>query len=146
MVNICFIGCGKLGQPASEFFKDKGFNVKRVDINDSVEEGVANCKYVFVAVPTPHDPDYDGRYECTNLVPKNFDYSIVQEVVEEANKYMNKDQCIVLISTVLPGTVSKHIAPLASNTNLLYNPYLIAMGTVKQDMETPEVIMIGGDD
>ena len=146
MVNICFIGCGKLGQPASEFFKDKGFNVKRVDINDSVEEGVANCKYVFVAVPTPHDPDYDGRYECTNLVPKNFDYSIVQEVVEEANKYMNKDQCIVLISTVLPGTVSKHIAPLASNTNLLYNPYLIAMGTVKQDMETPEMIMIGGDD
>jgi UDPglucose 6-dehydrogenase len=30
-----------------------------------------------------------------------------------------------------------------TNTNLVYNPYLIAMGTVKQDFLDPEMIMIG---
>lgn len=146
MVEICWIGCGKLGQPASEYFEEHGHNITRVDIGDSIKDGVENAELVFVAVPTPHDPQYDGRYVCSDLPPKNFDYSIVQEVVSEANKYMNNDQCIVLISTVLPGTVTKHIKPLVTNTQLVYNPYLIAMGTVKQDMAKPELIMMGGPD
>ena len=56
---------------------------------------------------------------------------------------MTKDQAIVLISTVLPGTIRKEFAPLVENTKLLYNPYLIAMGTVADDMLNPEMIMIG---
>ena len=56
---------------------------------------------------------------------------------------MNKDQTLVLISTVLPGTIRREFAPLMTNTKLLYNPYLIAMGTVADDMINPEMIMIG---
>jgi len=50
---------------------------------------------------------------------------------------------IVLISTVLPGTIRQHIAPLVKNGRFIYNPYLIAQGTVKQDMVEPEMIIIG---
>jgi len=56
---------------------------------------------------------------------------------------MTKQQAIVLISTVLPGTIRRELAPLVENTKLLYNPYLIAMGTVADDMLNPEMIMIG---
>ena len=49
----------------------------------------------------------------------------------------------MLISTVLPGTIRRDLAPLVTNVKLLYNPYLIAMGTVAEDMINPEMIMIG---
>jgi UDPglucose 6-dehydrogenase len=45
---------------------------------------------------------------------------------------------------VLPGTTRKYLAPLLdSQHQFLYNPYLIAMGSVKWDMVNPEMIMIG---
>jgi UDPglucose 6-dehydrogenase len=53
----------------------------------------------------------------------------------------------VLISTVLPGTTRKHFFPrLDAKHQFLYNPYLIAMGSVKWDMVNPEMIMIGTED
>lgn len=148
MNNIGFIGLGKLGKPVSEVIAKK-YNVITYDINGSgtvttIKNCVSNADIVFIAVPTPHDPEYDGRYECTNLEPKNFDYSTVKDVLNESNKYMNKSQLLVLISTVLPGTTRKHLLPVVNNTNLVYNPYLIAMGTVKYDFIYPEMIMIGG--
>jgi len=56
---------------------------------------------------------------------------------------MTMEQTLVLISTVLPGTIRREFEPLMTNTKLLYNPYLIAMGTVAEDMINPEMIMIG---
>tara|TARA_B100000131_G_scaffold321686_1_gene373248 strand:+ start:18206 stop:19267 length:1062 start_codon:yes stop_codon:yes gene_type:complete len=147
-MNIGIIGLGKLGKPTSEVLIEEGHNVKGYDINgdgvSSIKECVSNTDIVFVAVPTPHDPQYDGKHPCSHLEPKDFDYTIVKEVINEANKYMNKTQILVLISTVLPGTIRKHLLPVAKKTNLVYNPYLIAMGSVKWDIRNPEMIMIGG--
>ena len=56
---------------------------------------------------------------------------------------MTENQILVLISTVLPGTVRNQIVPLITNPKFVYNPYLIAMGTVAWDMVNPEMIMIG---
>ena len=53
---IGFIGIGKLGSPASDFFEEAGHVVKRADVGDSIEDCVKDCEFVFVAVPTPHDP------------------------------------------------------------------------------------------
>jgi UDPglucose 6-dehydrogenase len=145
MKNIAMIGCGKLGGPAAEFFEEHNYSVNKADIGDSIEEAVENADIVFIAVPTPHDPLYDGKYICSDLEPRDFKYDIVEDVIIQANEYMNKDQTLVLISTVLPGTCTKRLKPLATNTNFIYNPYLIAMGTVKKDMAAPEMIMIGGD-
>jgi UDPglucose 6-dehydrogenase len=48
---------------------------------------------------------------------------------------------------VLPGTTRKHFVPLLDKKHqFLYNPYLIAMGSVKWDMVNPEMIMIGTED
>lgn len=155
-MNIGFIGVGKLGMPCAEVIAIKGHNVtgydivetesKHIKIVESIEDCVRDKDIVFIAVPTPHSPEYDGREPSSHLSPKDFDYSIVIDCIIEANKHMNKNQLLVLISTVLPGTTRKMFAPLITKTRFAYNPYLIAMGSVAWDMVNPEMVMIGTED
>jgi|TARA_A100001388_G_scaffold276682_1_gene265066 UDPglucose 6-dehydrogenase len=155
-VKISFIGLGKLGLPCAEAVAQKGHTVSGYDVRqvrsdliqvkDTIAEAVAGQDIVFVAVPTPHDPAYDGRAPTAHLEPKDFSYKIVKDVLEEANRFMTKDQLLVLISTVLPGTTRREFVPLVTNTRFVYNPYLIAMGTVAWDMINPEMVMIGTED
>lgn len=155
-MRVGFIGVGKLGKPCAEAIAEKGHDVSGYDISrirspkilqfPTIQGTVKDRDIVFIAVPTPHDSAYDGRSPTAHLEPKDFDYTIVKQVVEQANLYMNKNQLLVLISTVLPGTVRREIAPLVSNTRFVYNPYLIAMGSVAWDMVNPEMVMIGTED
>lgn len=155
-MKVGFIGVGKLGMPCAEAMATKGHEVygfdvaKRtsdlVQVKASIEECVEDRDIVFVAVPTPHDPAYDGRAPTAHLEPKDFSYEIVKQVLTEANKHMNKDQLLVLISTVLPGTTRREFIKLVENTRFVYNPYLIAMGSVAWDMVNPEMVMIGTAD
>ena len=159
-MKVGIIGTGKLGGPVSEVFAESGHEVFAYDIaggkNIKVTEEGGSRKYyktiksvvqrsaiVFVAVPTPHSEEYDGSSPCMDLEPKDFDYSIVKEVLTEINKHASSHQHVVLISTVLPGTIREQLLPLIDNCTLLYNPYLIAMGTVKEDFKKPEMIMVG---
>jgi len=155
-MNIAFIGCGKLGMPCAEEIAEAGHSVTGydvasvtsdlVDIKDTIAEAVKFAKIVFVAVPTPHDPAYDGRAPTAHLEPKDFNYDIVKDVLRECDAVMNPAQLLVLISTVLPGTVRRELEPLVTNTRFVYNPYLIAMGSVGWDMINPEMVMIGTED
>jgi len=155
-MKIAFIGCGKLGLPCAEAIATKGHNVKGYDIaevkselvsiKDTIQEAVADTEIVFVAVPTPHEKEYDGRLPTAHLPPKDFNYDIVKEVLIKTNKHMNKNQLLCLISTVIPGTVRNILQPLITNTRFVYNPYLIAMGSVAWDMINPEMVMIGTED
>ena len=89
-MNIGFIGLGKLGKPVSEVMKEY-HNVVGYDIINStlIEDAVIDKDIIFIAVPTPHDPRYDGRYVCSDLEPKDFDYSIVNNVLDEINPLLN---------------------------------------------------------
>ena len=150
---IGFIGLGKLGMPCAEAIRKKGFHVAGYDIahkssdlvemRDSIEDLVRDRDIVFVATPTPHEEGYDGREPTSNKEVKDFDYDAVKKVLTKCNKHMGVTQSLVLISTVLPGTIRRELSPLVTNVKLLYNPYLIAMGTVADDMINPEMIMIG---
>jgi UDPglucose 6-dehydrogenase len=156
MKNIGFIGLGKLGLPCAEAMARAGHNLFGYDIEQkdailvkqisSIKKMVAKCDIVFIAVPTPHDPAYDGRAPTAHLPTKDFDYTIVKECIREANAHMTNDQLLVLISTVLPGTTRREFVPLITNTRFIYNPYLIAMGSVGWDMVNPEMVMIGTED
>ena len=66
--------------------------------------------------------------------------------MKEVDKYTTKEQLVVLISTVLPGTIRREFIELVNNFRFIYNPYLIAMGTVKYDMVNPEMVIIGTED
>ena len=152
---IGFIGLGKLGLPCAEAIANKGFDVTGYDVEEKIHSKITIKKtikdlvtgrdIVFVAVPTPHEDGYDGRQPTSHLPPKDFNYETVKGVLRGCNKHMGSNQTLVLISTVLPGTIRRELAEVVQGVGLIYNPYLIAMGTVAQDMLNPEMIMIGSD-
>ena len=152
---IGFIGLGKLGLPCAEAIANKGFDVTGYDVEEKIHSKITIKKtikdlvtgrdIVFVAVPTPHEDGYDGRQPTSHLPPKDFNYETVKGVLRGCNKHMGSNQTLVLISTVLPGTIRRELAEVVQGVGLIYNPYLIAMGTVARDMLNPEMIMIGSD-
>ena len=151
-MKIGFVGLGHLGKDAAEVIAEHhdviGYDIREdidvgVTVSSSLEFAVKDKDVVFVAVPTPHDPLYDGKEPTSHLPPKDFDYSIAKEVISQVDNNVDKQTLIVLISTVLPGTVRREILPLINNGRFIYNPYLIAQGTVKHDMRNPEMLIIG---
>ena len=112
----------------------------------TIKEAVEDRDIIFVAAPTPHDPMYGGETPTSHLPNKDFDYTIVTDILKEVNQHVNQNQLVVLISTVLPGTVRNILRPCITNARFIYNPYLIAMGTTKWDMVNPEMVIIGTED
>jgi UDPglucose 6-dehydrogenase len=155
-MKIGFIGVGKLGKEAAEVMNEYGHDVVGYDIKtvtntelkivSNIKDVCFGREIIFIAVPTPHHHDYDGSRPTSHLEPKDFDYSIVNSVLDEVNTHTNKEQLVVLISTVLPGTIRREFIQRLPNTRFIYNPYLIAMGTVKFDMLNPEMVIIGTED
>ena len=155
MKKIGFIGIGKLGLDCAEVMAEK-HEVRGYDIyprsSDSVkvcdiQELVNESDWIFIAVPTPHMEGYDGSVPSSHMAPKDFGHEAVIDAINKVNTHARSSKKIVLISTVLPGTTRKHFVPLLdSKHQFLYNPYLIAMGSVKWDMVNPEMIMIGTED
>ena len=155
MKNIGFIGLGKLGLDCAEVMATK-HTVRGYDIYPrtsdlvkvcSIEETVNESEWIFIAVQTPHAEGYDGSVPSSHMEPRDFGNDAVKQAITDINKYAKTPKKVVLISTVLPGTTRRHFVPLLdSQHQFLYNPYLIAMGSVKWDMVNPEMIMIGTED
>ena len=152
---VGFIGLGKLGLACAEVMATKydvtGYDIypkvsDKVKISDTLEHAVRGMDIIFVAVQTPHDPVYDGSQPITHLPNKDFDYTIVKEVLADIDRYMMRDQIVVLISTVLPGTTRRELREKIKHPRFIYNPYLIAMGSVEWDMVNPEMIIVGTED
>ena len=155
MKKIGFIGIGKLGLDCAEVMAEK-HEVRGYDIYPRVSDLVKVCdidelvnesEWIFIAVPTPHADGYDGSVPSSHMEPRDFGHAAVIDAINKVNTHARDSKKVVLISTVLPGTTRKHFVPvLDSKHQFLYNPYLIAMGSVKWDMVNPEMIMIGTED
>lgn len=151
-MRIGFIGLGKLGLPCAEEMTRQhtviGFDTEHrvsshLEITQDIKKVFEGTEIIFIAVPTPHDKDYDGSRPTTDLPNKDFDYGMVIEVLKQCEKYARKDQIVALISTVLPGTTRREFAKYTKNFQFVYNPYLIAMGSEAYDMVHPDMVIIG---
>jgi UDPglucose 6-dehydrogenase len=112
----------------------------------TLERVVCESELVFVAVQTPHNPTYEG---ATRIPEKrvDFDYTYLRKAMEDVSALCSRPTPVIIISTVLPGTIRREILPrLSENVKLCYNPYFIAMGTVASDCLTPEFILFGQHD
>ena len=120
-------------------------NIKFLDLKNVVR----HSEIIFVPIQTPHDPLYEG----VTRIPKervDFDYSYLisgMKKLSEEIENQGKDKVVIIISTVLPGTIRQKIKPLLGNhTKICYNPFFIAMGTTMKDFLYPEFILFGVDD
>ena len=155
MKKIGFVGIGKLGLDCAEVMAEKhevrGYDIyprtsNTVKVCD-IDELVNQSEWIFIAVPTPHAEGYDGSVPSSHMVPRDFGHDAVIDAINRINRYAISSKKVVLISTVLPGTTRSKFVPLLDKKHqFLYNPYLIAMGSVKWDMANPEMVIIGTED
>jgi UDPglucose 6-dehydrogenase len=110
---------------------------------------VSASDIIFVPIQTPHDP----RYEGITRIPKervDFFYDFLVTGIETLSNEIekqDKDKVVIIISTVLPGTIRTKILPIIGpNTKLCYNPFFIAMGTTIPDFLNPEFVLFGVHD
>ena len=123
----------------------KTSKIRLADVDKIVEE----ADIIFVPIQTPHAEKYEG----TTRIPEeradfNYDYLVsgIKELNEKIEK-QGKDKTVIIISTVLPGTISRLIKPvLGTHLKLCYNPFFIAMGTTINDFLNSEIILFGVDD
>ena len=134
--------------PYHEVEMDKLFEDFTVDFVDT-ESVIKNSDIIFVPVQTPHDPLYEG----TTRIPEtrvDFNYNALVSAISKISQIVDEngeDKIVVIISTVLPGTIDKYIKPILSDRiKLCYNPFFIAMGTTINDFLNPEFILLGVDD
>ena len=123
----------------------KKHNISFTNLKDVIE----SSEIIFVPIQTPHDPLYDGvtRLPETRI---DFDYSYLVEGLKQISKVLDdlqEERIVVVISTVLPGTIESQIKPILSKyARLCYNPFFIAMGTTINDFLNPEFVLMGIDD
>jgi len=175
-MKIGMIGLGKLGLPVALSIENKGHEVMGYDINPQVAEYIKNrqipyqeegtpellektniklgtleevvefADIIFVPIQTPHHEKFEG---ITRLPDErvDFDYTYLVKGMQSISRACTKDKVVVIISTVLPGTVERYILPVISkHVKLCYNPFFIAMGTTRADFEYPEFVLLGCDD
>lgn len=110
---------------------------------------VEKSDIIFVPIQTPHNDMYEG---VTRLPDErvDFDYSYLKSGLRDLSNEIDKfgvDKTVIIISTVLPGTIRREIMPfLSEKVKLCYNPFFIAMGTTRRDFEHPEFVLFGKSD
>ena len=155
MMKAAMIGLGKLGLPVAEvmsrYHSVAGYDINpavtsdHIRITHSVESACEGAEIVFIAVPTPHAPEYGGETPSSHLPTQDFDYTHLRSALTAVKSSTSADTLIVNISTVLPGTLRPMIHELGIQDRFCYNPYLIAMGTVADDFQHPDIVMLGFD-
>ena len=126
---------------------EKLLSKSKIEIK-SIDKIVKESDIIFVPIQTPHEEKYEG----TTRIPDeradfNYEYLIngIKELNQEIEK-QGKDKTVIIISTVLPGTISRLIKPiLGTHLKLCYNPFFIAMGTTINDFLNSEIILFGVD-
>ncbi|MBI5240934.1 MAG: hypothetical protein HY926_10720 [Elusimicrobia bacterium] len=114
-----------------------------------LREVVNSSELVFVTIQTPHEERFEG---VTRLPQerRDFDYSFLRAGMSELSGEIERcgsDRTVVLVSTVLPGTLRREIQPLlGGRSRLCYNPFFVAMGTAVADFLAPEFVLFGCSD
>ena len=130
-----------------EIWAQEHLDKSKIEIT-SIEGVVKHSEIIFVPIQTPHGEKYEG----ITRIPKgrtDFNYSFLKKGLKDLSDEIEKqgeDKIVIVISTVLPGTIRKEIKPLlGKHTKLCYNPFFIAMGTTMRDFLHPEIVLFGVD-
>ncbi len=108
-----------------------------------LSEVVEHSEIVFIAVQTPHRAEFEGMTRLTSP-PADFDYTFLTRSINQLAQLIRKETIVVIISTVLPGTLARQVMPhLNQHMRLVYNPFFIAMGTTMRDFLHPEFHLLG---
>ena len=132
-MEIGIIGQGFVGNAVYQKFKNY-YDIKTFDLDkskcNSTFFDVANCKIVFVCLPTPMNEDGSCHI------------NIVENTIKELSEYISTE-IVVVKSTVPPGTVSKW-NKMFNSLNIVFNPEFLTEANAVSDYENQNRIILGG--
>lgn len=133
-------------------FLEKGadalLQASRIELLE-LDEMVRRSDMIFVTIQTPHEPRFEG---VTRLPQEtsDFDYSHLCAGIEQLGAAVERsgaEKIVIVVSTVLPGTIRAKVRPLLGpRSRLCYHPLFIAMGDAIRDFLNPEFVLFGVDD
>ena len=133
-----------------EIWAQKHLDKSKIEIK-SVEDVVGESEIIFVPIQTPHGDKFEG----VTRIPDDradFDYTYLKKGIKDLAEeiwHQQSKKVVIVISTVLPGTIRREIKPIIDDNpyfKICYNPFFIAMGTTMRDFLHPEFILFGHDD
>lgn len=126
-------------EPGLEVLVTKNVSARRLSFTTSIEEGVDHGEVLFIAVPTPPQPD------------GSVDLSFVEKVAREIAQYLSSYRVIVDKSTVpvktgerVAHTIRRHAKP-GVEFDVVSNPEFLREGSAVLDLMKPDRIVIGGN-
>jgi UDPglucose 6-dehydrogenase len=113
----------------------------RLHFTDSISEGVDPSEVVFIAVPTPPQPD------------GSVDLSFIEKVAREIAGVLNKDKFRVIVDkSTVPVKTGEKVADTIKRYNkkgaefdVVSNPEFLREGCAVPDLMKPDRIVIGGN-
>jgi len=125
-------------EPGLEELVTQNVSAKRLSFTDSIEEGVDGSEVIFIAVPTPPQPD------------GSVDLSFIEKVAREIAGVLKEYRVIVDKSTV-PVKTGEKVADTIRRYNqhnaefdVVSNPEFLREGCAVPDLMNPDRIVIGG--
>ena len=124
-------------EPGLEEIIHRNVSARRLRFTGSIEEGVNNSQIVFIAVPTPQQPDGD------------VDLSFLEKVAREIAGVLTDYRVIVDKSTVPVKTGEKVAESIkrynrhGANFDVVSNPEFLREGCAVADLMHPDRIVIG---
>lgn len=130
---IGIVGKGVVGFAIGESFKSVGYEVLYYDKykpSNTLKEVVEKSAMIFVCVPTP-------------LIPKKgIDLSILNDVIDNIDKYAKKGQMVIIKSTVVPGTTQAY-QDKYKKMLFFMSPEFLDADTAQYDARHPDKTIIG---
>jgi UDPglucose 6-dehydrogenase len=129
-------------EPGLEVLVEKNLKDARLQFTTSLEEGVKNSLFIFIAVATP--PDEDGSADLAHVI----------EVAKRIGRCLDAYRVIVDKSTVPVGTAEKVRAAIRSELekrgidvefDVVSNPEFLKEGDAINDFMKPDRVVLGSD-
>ncbi|PDH47810.1 MAG: UDP-glucose 6-dehydrogenase [Bacteroidetes bacterium MED-G20] len=122
-------------EPHLDNFFQRNISQKRLSFTTSLNEGIKDAQFIFLALPTP--PGEDG----------SADLSYILGVAENLGKILNDYKIIIDKSTVPVGTAEKVSAAIKKNTkvdfDVVSNPEFLREGYAVEDFMKPDRVVVG---
>ena len=128
-------GVVSIYEPHLDNLFQRNISQKRLSFTTSLNEGIKNAQFIFLALPTP--PGEDG----------SADLSYILGVAEALGKILDDYKVIIDKSTVPVGTASKVHAAIKKNTkvdfDVVSNPEFLREGFAVEDFMKPDRVVVG---
>lgn len=165
IMNIGFIGTGKLGVCLAGVLSKKGFNVESFDRKiksqnhmikslredepglKKLKKYIKNIKVKKNLIKAVSGPQITFIcIDTPSLETGEYDTSGLFAICDEIKEAGIKNKILVIVCTTNPGDCKKIQNLLAENKiKIVYTPEFIAQGSIISDLQSPDIAIYGGD-